>query len=71
MCKVRTCYKLTEVMAARGRKGTDPRDLKQALEVLAKAAQEKFESSALSARVHREAQGLERSVGNVISMVEG
>jgi len=34
--------KLTEVMAARGRKGTDPRDLKQALEVLAKAAQEKF-----------------------------
>ena len=30
------------VMAARGRKGTDPRDLKQALEVLAKAAQEKF-----------------------------
>ena len=34
--------KLTEVMAARGRKGTDPRGLKQALEVLAKAAQEKF-----------------------------
>ena len=54
--------KLTEVMAARGRKGTDPRDLKQALEVLAKAAQEKF-------GFHRELQCCMHLIASHLSLI--